>query len=134
MFRLNSVPIYFLPMLLLVILPDKSEEQTGRLARLERIRIVVEEIGAPGEKSGVAREFLVKETLHLLRNKAPRLLVSQGTDSFLWINSRLALTNMGNGETVYYGAVWVEAYRAVTINKTGQSVTGMIWDRARNIT
>ena len=74
------------------------------------------------------------QTLNLLRSKTPRLIVSQGTNAFLWINTRLALTNMGDGKTLYYGAVWVGAYRPVIIKKTGQSVTGMIWYRARSIT
>jgi hypothetical protein len=134
MSRLYVALIYFLPILLFVAEPKESAGQTGRLASLQRIRLVVEEVGAHGEKSGVTRDYLVNRTLQLLRSKTPRLIVGQGTDSFLWINTRLALTNTGNGKTVYYGAVWVGAYRPVIIKKTGQSVTGMIWYRARSIT
>jgi hypothetical protein len=134
MSRLTVALIHFLPILLFVAVAEESAGQTGRLARLQRVRIVVEDVGGPGKKSGVTRDFLVNRTLSLLRSKTPRLIVGQGTDSFLWINTRLALTNTGNGETVYYGAVWVGAYRPVIIKKTGQSVTGMIWYRARSIT
>ncbi len=134
MSRLYIALIHFLPILLFVAVPEESAGQTGRLASLQRIRIVVEDVGVHGEKSGVTRDFLVNQTLNLLRSKTPRLIVSQGTDAFLWINTRLALTNMGDGKTVYYGAVWVGAYRPVIIKKTGQPITGMVWYRARSIT
>ena len=120
--------------LLLLAGTGTASGQTGRLTGSDEMRVVVEGLGGAGDKTGLDRGALTIHALALLRDKASPLVINGTAESFLYVNTRLALSPEGKDQDNYYGAVWIGVYRPVIIKKTGLSISAMVWYRARGVT
>lgn len=125
--------IVFLVALSVLVISKESAGQTGRLAGLEEIRVVVESLGRIEDKTRLNRGDLTIHTLALLKEKVPRLVIKGTAKSFIYINARLAVSQAGGRTNNYFGAVWVGVYRPVIIKKTGLPVSAMVWYRAQGV-
>ena len=126
--------VLFSAALFLLVVAEESASQMGRLAGLQEVRIVVENLGPNQKKTGLNRGDLTIHSLSLLKDKLPSLVINGTAESFLYINARLALTQGEENKNAYYGAVWVGVYRNVILKKTGLPISAMVWYRARGVT
>jgi len=129
--RLGTV---FLVALSILAGANSASGQAGRLAGLDEIRVVVESLSGVEDKTGLNRGDMTIHTLALLKDKAPRLVINGTAESFIYVNTRLAINPVNSGKNDYYGAVWIGVYRPVIIKKTGLAISAMVWYRARGVT
>jgi len=125
--------------LFVVSVPEGLRAQNGRLAGLDEVNILVEDLPSSTKRLGLTEQSIKDQVLVLLRSKLPRLSVVNNSSTifapyvYIQVNLRIGKT-VGGKEVDFYGSVQVDINRYVTINRTGKRTYGTIWNGSSTLT
>ena len=118
---------FFLALLFFVV-PKESAAQSGNLAEMSEVAIVVLNNLAKGITQVLDEREITNQALVLLRSKMPRLLVKDSADSIVLIFVNIAPTaTTTNPISGHFGFVSVGVQDNVTIVRTGKIGRGLLW-------
>lgn len=108
--------------------PANSGAEAGKLAALERIAVVVEELSWEARTLGLATAEVKDHLIDRLRSKIPQMVIDDSASEFIDI---VILLGPSGGETGgnanFAGLVSGEVYRRVKVHATGMNVAAVVW-------
>ena len=114
--------------LLFLVVPKESAAQSGNLAEMSEVAVVVLRGLTKGITQVLNEREITNLALVLLRSKMPRLLVKDSADSIVLIFVNIAPTaTTTNPVTGHFGFVSVGVQDNVTIVRTGKIGRGYLW-------
>ena len=126
--------IFYLALLVLVVSVE-SAAQTGELARLSEVAILIETLSRDAKELGLNRDDIKNHVFVLMRSKLPRLIVNESADPYVYIRATLHIGKSKSGTKLnFYGAIQLHVKRRVSISKTGKSMFSDVWESIYIIT
>jgi len=118
--------------LFILAVPKESVGQTGQLAGLTEIKILVENLSRAAKQSGLIGTQFKDHILDFLQSKLPRLAVAKSGDSFIdvSINIDYVTTASGRSNNDFNGSILLQIYRKVAVHKTAKVVLVPVWTKS----
>ena len=88
--------------LLVLVVPVESAAQTGELAKLSKVKIVVEKLTQDSKELGLNEDDIIYQVFVYLRSKLSRLKVSKSADSTVYVNANILKSHLESGEVIGY--------------------------------
>ena len=104
-----------------------SEHVQG-LVTLTQINIVIENIGPTAEDLGVSVDHIKSQAVVLLRNKVPKLQISESAQDTLYIDVHLSAGKIFGQKTDFYGMVQLKVFRLATVVASKMTGKVIVWD------
>ena len=108
--------------------PANLGAQAGKLATLDRIAVIVEELSWEGRTSGLATAEIKAHVIDRLRSKISRMVIDDSASEFIDIVILLGTSGEETGGNANFaGLVSGEVYRRVRVHATGMNVAAVVW-------
>ena len=118
--------------LFILAVPKESVGQTGQLAGLTEIKLLVKTLSRAAKQSGLTETQFKDHILVFLQSKLPRLAVAKSGDSFfdVSINIDYVTTASGRSKRGFNGSISLQIYRKVAVHKTAKVVLLPVWTKS----